>query len=988
MLLFHFFLGRYDDLGSKFVETFCKDGKAPFAKRVRTDLTTLFGGLQHKGDAHVVTDAMKMGHAAQPIIAGRDDVTKMLKDVYIKFIKKLHQDGTLNSELWKGIDLDEMKDSDVDVVQKPGMSILPSMQCMASAPDMLTKSKQIAVPVEVKFTSDYKGPIDKYYSQCQMQILTTGGPFSILLLANASTATMANVADVAAICDVITHVILPDSIWQSDIKFAAQFLVSICKQVTPQLLTGAELPCAPVTLQDALTLPINAISGVKSREGRSFRLAGCQAQIVCKYVANFKDGQKQFYPPVRMSASISANDAELINERIRESGKNGFFLLGNDPDHAGCAPPISLDNKYSQEQWVTINKSIMDLHAMSVSNSDISRHLLKTYQLKKSSQDIANILSRLTIVNQASQGKVLPTQTSELIDALDSMPCVSVVLAKIVTNDSLQVVRHIIRIKGFSGEDVRIAYIDYNDHAVIKEFSPHSLISCHMDSALPFPSNSPGIEPYLHHFDFSKDKVQGFTGTKVVLDCTIWVSLLEMLAYARTPETLINDSTCNYGNTGNSKFNLSVGACPNGTTLTVARSFFSETRRNFVFLFQFALFFIYGELIKLVVNCVADGNDEVHRALHQAIESGYLGTKNRTVVRTCFFHAVVQKFLKDYLSQKLGLSKKTFDTYGFQEALAECTHSDGGVGLCVYYWMKWLVYNITTESLLLASMEKLYLFIAKKPISEESSYNYPSEIVYTRNHQLALVQFVQDASSNLPLMASCHNPSDVDFDEHTSSRLEGEFGVRKMDGSISSKSTATSVVRRESSLAERREISSTLDNYRDANAVPSNLVGDANFSTLRSLTPKCRDYLQHEILKSKNYNVFRISSFEFLIRLSETVTNRSASQQPHLWCSKPEDEDTLIIVVEDTSGVRRLLCKCLRCKSLRPCRKVLAIKAGRVDQCDVHFRYNADFLNGVYTFVTRSVSDLSAHRGALFSPADDARHAVVPSPLETVKEVI
>ena len=51
---------------------------------------------------------------------------------------------------------------------------------------------------------------------------------------------------------------------------------------------------------------------------------------------------------------------------------------------------------------------------------------------------------------------------------------------------SQQVVRHIIRIKGFSGEAVRIAYIDFNDHALIKEFSPHSLISCHMDSTLYF----------------------------------------------------------------------------------------------------------------------------------------------------------------------------------------------------------------------------------------------------------------------------------------------------------------------------------------------------------------------------------------------------------------------------------------------------------------------------------------------------------------------
>ena len=691
----------------------------------------------------------------------------------------------------------------------------------------------------------------------------------------------------------------------------------------------------------------------------------------------------------RMSTSMFTNEAVSIKERIMTSGKNGFFLISNVPDHTGCAPPVSLDKKYSQEQWATINKNIMDLHEMSVSFSDISVHLLKTYQLKKSSQDIANIITRLTFLKSTSEGKLLDSQTSTLIDALDNTPCVSVILAKIVTNDLQQkVVRQIIRIKGFSGESIKNSYIDFNDHALIREYVLNSLFLCYKDSTLPFPSNSPGLEDYMHHFDFSKDKVQGFAGTKVVLESTTWVNLSEMLAFARTPETLINDSTCNYGNTGNNKFNLTVGSCPTGTTLSIARSFFSEKRRNFVFLFSFALPLIYGDVIKLVINCVADGNDEVHRALHQAIESGHFGTKNLTVVRTCFFHGVVQKLLREYLSQRLGISKKAFDSYGFQVALKKCKNSDGGVGLCVYYWLKWLVYNITSQPLLLASMENLYLFITKKPISKVANYNYPSEIVYTKTHQATLVQFVQDVSANIPIMASCYNPSDVDFGEHTTGRVEGDFSVRKKDGKISSKSTPHTVLRHETLLAERRKISSTLYNYRNANAVPSNLIGDANFSTLRSLNPKCRDYLQKEILKSKNYDVYRITTFEFLVRVSDAAFYISASQHPHLWCSKPEDEDTIIMIVEDVSGVKRLLCKCLRCKSLRPCRKVLAIKAGRLDLCDVHFRYNADFLNGVYTFVTRSVSDLLAYRGAIFSSADDARHAVVSSPLETFKEVI
>ena len=189
-----------------------------------------------------------------------------------------------------------------------------------------------------------------------MALLTTGGPFSILLLANATSATMTNVADVAAICEVVTHIILPDLIWQRDMKFAAQFLVSICKLVTPQLIMGPEIPCAPASLEEALSLPKNAISTIKIRKGRSLRLTGCQAEMQFKYFTNFTDGKKNFYPPVRqpvakcvtnsanerMSTSMFTNEAVSIKERIMTSGKNGFFLISNVPETLTVESPSSL----------------------------------------------------------------------------------------------------------------------------------------------------------------------------------------------------------------------------------------------------------------------------------------------------------------------------------------------------------------------------------------------------------------------------------------------------------------------------------------------------------------------------------------------------------------------------------------------------------------------------------------------------------------------
>ena len=182
--------------------------------------------------------------------------------------------------------------------------------------------------------------------------------------------------------------------------------------------------------------------------------------------------------------------------------------------------------------------------------------------------------------------------------------------------------------------------------------------------------------------------------------------------------------------------------------------------------------------------------------------------------------------------------------------------------------------------------------------------------------------------------------------------------------------------------------------HRDANAVPTNLLSNENGHVLRLLTPLARENLQREIDASSEWLVTRVAVDKFALQLSEESIlkrrKRGLPQHPHAFNWDPENEKSIITVKEDSKGLLRLRCpaSCFTCKSNIPCRRVIAIKSGRVDMTDVHFRYFVDFLNGSYPFLTRSVQDLTAFQGATFTPADETRHIIVaPSALVAMSEV-
>ena len=495
---------------------------------------------------------------------------------------------------------------------------------------------------------------------------------------------------------------------------------------------------------------------------------------------------------------------------------------------------------------------------------------------------------------------------------------------------------------------------------------------------------------YLYHFDTSADSQEKLklnpTNTIVVPVLTSYVHITEMLAIILSPECLLNDSSCNWGATGNQKFNACVGRCPNGHILTFLRAFMAETKANFLFIFQFALYIVYGDVMKLVVNVVMDGNPHVHNAAKQALESGFFGTRGLTIVRTCFFHAVTQKNFKEYLSQLAGISLSVFNTDGFQKAISETSSTDGGIGLLVYYWIKWIVYEVKTQEQCLESLEQLHKFIDGQTFSEHYTFAYPDRKVYTKKHKVALAKFVREISGNLPLMANAYTASfPVDFGLFCTSMIEGDFGVRKRESNINSKSKVTAVLEYESHLVDRRDVTKTVTSYRDTHAVPTNLGSNENGSVLRLLTPLARDKLQCEIDASFDWSVTRIAEYLFVLQLTKKAAKKirrglQIQKCPHLINWIPDHEKCVIMVKEDSKGGLRLRCGCLTCKSNFPCRRLIAIKGGRVDTADVHIRYHCDFLNGTYPFITRVVEDLTAFQGAIFSLADNAKHMIVVVP--------
>lgn len=946
-------------------------------------MQSYYGGLSKKKAGDSQLEAMRKGTIAQPIIAGRADVQNALKRDFVSVLQEKNYLATLN-------------DDDVEIQETPGISIYPYSQDMAAAADLevfLKKTPTISMPVEIKFSVNWDNNeymLKLYSDQCKMQILANDGIAGVLVLVDSSLAKdVSDVQRVAFLSQFRTIIIRRDKSWEEETLTHMHFFRSLSNIIIPQLRNGQNPkfnPSAPSTFKNAVQV-IDDDSGRKLRNGRSYR-HDCESFFFAKYVNFEKLEGKEGNRLVRKQEGITAAEAADINAKVLATGKSGVYLVKCNPEHNGCSRPISVDTQYSPEQWTEIHEKMLNLQSLGVTHDKIALMLSKEFQLVgKTSQDVSNILKRLETVDLAERGQILLTNGDELMSALDNLPVISVSLFNLDRISDGKTIMQIIRIKAFHGCEQKIAYLEYQDWTLLQRALPHSLLMCYTDPlTASFPSTDARIEPYLYHFGTSEADVHikklNPTGTQVVPLVISWIDPDDMKRSSLCPETVINDSTSKVCK-GNFKYNCTLAQFADGHTAFYVKSLLTEKRANFVFLFVYVLYIIYGVLMNIVTNVQIDGNDEVFEALQIAIASGKLGAPDLEP-SLCCFHGLSQPYLMMYGSKLAGMRLRVHNKEGFRAALGGNAALDGGKGKQVYDWLTFLAYTAKSKEFVETSLENLYRFIAGEQIGKVQ-YSHPE--VFTDRHKVLLLEFVNHVVAKFPRLLKCLNNQVVDMHLMTSNICEGNFRpIKKLSG-LNSHSAPASLVKWTESSAEVRHQRDLKRADRDANAFCSKYASDDAITpqlanVLRVLNPHAQSIILDELRRSKDLVVYRIAYDKYLVVLGEQAissTEKLVMTTPHLFTWRPEDNDIEVQVLADVGGVLRLRCSCFTCKRLLPCCAILAIKGGCLDYSDLHFRYFSDFLNNVYS-IKRSRADLYNYRGAVFTPADEKRYKIVESP--------
>ena len=502
-----FILGPFDFAGmaSSYYELLCVKDNSILKEAVK-QMTSLFGMQPDHQEDKKITEAMQIGQLAQPLIAARADVHASVKGLFVTQVHKLVADGTLHFTDGGEFNLEEMTLDAITIDEKPGISILRDIQSMAATPDMKVSFRHLRMTIEMKTTADYNTrQISAYVPQCQMEMLCVGAIVGLLLLVDSANMTLKNVSELARCCDIKIHVIPRNTMWQREAIHSCLFVRALSELVVPQLYS--EAPFAPNTMNKALLFLSGAFGTVTQRNGRTLRLSGCRAEATLKHVSF--DVHRSEYPPVRHSAAISIADATAINMRIKSHSQTGVYLIASQLDHVGCPAPISADKQYSVKEWSDILDDIADLKKKGLSIGSLILHLNKRYRLKKTPQDVTNLLSKMEIVKQFTENKVLPSNAVKLIDALDTMPVVSVSLYHIVKCDAAHtLVMEVIRVKGYVENKVHIAYLEYQDWTLLKASIQHSLMQMLEDPTLPF-IGTPIIFKVLQPYTTYSNHTQG-----------------------------------------------------------------------------------------------------------------------------------------------------------------------------------------------------------------------------------------------------------------------------------------------------------------------------------------------------------------------------------------------------------------------------------------------------------------------------------------------
>lgn len=350
-------------------------------------------------------------------------------------------------------------------------------------------------------------------------------------------------------------------------------------------------------------------------------------------------------------------------------------------------------------------------------------------------------------------------------------------------------------------------------------------------------------------------------------------------------------------------FGRLTGVDGNSKTI-VPITFFSvdETRASFSTIFTSMVPWILGEVSNSISTIYTDGDDRMRQAISASIQRKLVGHEG-TCLKLCFFHAITQPVMR------------------MRSSFANCCSEL----FKVQTFLKRMAKRCTTK----ACVEEQFSKIREWVISNDQ---------LTDSQTNAILEFLEEVELKQDQWLRPFQKHSISFGTIANSRNEAENRVLKDDKRInngSSLMTTASVVHEiyEQRIIEYKYTCNRLQNLRPRLNPEERESGFAHLYSM--FTRKCMDLLFKQYKCSKDYSVelSRPRSFK-VTYLKEAAQNNGLPAFP-------------LLPHKVSVHMGKLWCDCLDTSSyLIPCRHIIAIKRGQVDQKDIHPRWLTKWYSG------------------------------------------
>ncbi len=152
----------------------------------------------------------------------------------------------------------------------------------------------------------------------------------------------------------------------------------------------------------------------------------------------------------------------------------------------------------------------------------------------------------------------------------------------------------------------------------------------------------------------------------------------------------------------------------------------NEMLSSFNIVSRVTLRLIYGAVLNAVCVVGSDGDQQLIDSLEEAIKDGYLGTEDKTKLKRCYFHAVLQTFLKSYACIHRGNPQ---------------VPRDNGVGDKALGWIRYMFYKLEKVD----QLDKHYQLLTTWINNECRSTSSPQ---FVEGKKTALLEWVDSTFRN------------------------------------------------------------------------------------------------------------------------------------------------------------------------------------------------------------------------------------------------